>query len=304
MRRIFFHGWLLLALFPLTAQSQQEARGGSEHGTCAVFMQNGENDAFVIDSVTTLLLESGSVAGTKLTCKVWPQRPSMIAAILGRSAIHGVWNGQESARSALERISNAADGRQVDTALKHWSSELLGKLQGTYKGPDGLVSLLFVAYRVEGHTYVALEEVDSLNHKPRLSTKSVRVLLHPDDFLIQNFGVCDDFLQIDNLKMHGSMSHPDSEQLERLLLMAASTNVVHSSSELGNFALSVEKSLVDITKKYGDKTGEKIEVGPPYQLATLEAGSEQWVTKFEPPCAEPAAPAAAPLTRRTSPSPK
>lgn len=289
--RAIFHCWLLLALFPLTVQSQRETRGAeSEHGTCAVFMQNGENDAFVIDSVTTLLLDSGSVAGTKLTCKVWPQRPSMIAAILGHSVIHGVWNGQESARSALARISNPADGRQVDAALKHWSGELLGSLRGNYKGPDGLVSLLFVAYRTGGHTYVALEEVDSLNHKPRLSAKSVRVLLQPDGFLIQNFGVCDDFLRIDNLKMHGSISRSESEQIERLLLIAASSTLIHSSPELGNSALSVEKSLVDITKKYGDKTGEKIEVGPPYQLATLEAGSEQWVTKFEPPCAEPDGP--------------
>lgn len=214
----------------------------------------------------------------------------MIAAILGHSVIHNVWNGQESARSALARISNPADGKQVDAALKHWSGELLGSLRGNYKGPDGLVSLLFVAYRTGGHTYVALEEVDSLNHKPHLSAKSVRVLLQPDGFLIQNFGVCDDFLRIDNLKMHGSISRSESEQIERLLLIAASSTLIHSSPELGNSALSVEKSLVDITKKYGEKTGEKIEVGPPYQLATLEAGSEQWVTKFEPPCAEPDGP--------------
>lgn len=63
---------LVLTAYSLTAQSSHEAvpvhEVVSEHGTCAVFMQNAENVAFVIDSVATLVHTSGAVRSLLANC--------------------------------------------------------------------------------------------------------------------------------------------------------------------------------------------------------------------------------------------
>jgi hypothetical protein len=284
-------GLLILLLSPLPALLAQRPSASGlpsadtlRHGTCALFLQNRGNAAFVIDSAITEEDQAGQVIGTQKACKVWLQTPTVLAATTGLLSAGNLWNAQDAAKSVLGSLPSAFTPTEVARAVAMWSHELL-TLMGSYTPREnGEIASLLVMFRYAGDNYFFRERVVSDNHVPRRDyVQSGGWPLTDTDHELDYAGNCRNFISIAGNPPPIELSIADRAALDKLGTAAKSKDT-HSASQLGQIGLSMVEMLAQFNQKY-DKEHSDDAIGPPYQVLFLNAGTDTWASQFSGPCA-------------------
>jgi hypothetical protein len=241
--------------------------------------------AFSIDSLQTLRAVGTNVHMNDLSCKLWQPQPSSIAAVTGLAKKEDGWDSVAAAKAWLSKLSPSPTPQEVDKAMRGWGNQLID--YGTEHNwdmqlfGDSEIATLIIAFRSKSLSYFYKEVIAPENGKPkRNESDSSRELLSNDDGILAYSGVCRNFVGVHGGRRAIQITPAEEEPITRI---SDAMGSVKSSEQLGDLAKQLNEAFVAINQNHPDHI-VGVEIGPPFQVATMEAGSNQWVLKLEPPC--------------------
>jgi hypothetical protein len=283
---------LLLVIFlgPLPALCQQKEV--EAHGTCAIFISNARNMAFVVDSALTETNNSGEVTGHGLACKTWLPSSKIVAVTTGLfkdGPMFTGWDSQAKAKVWLRKLSADPTVYEIDTALRGWSRQLLEYLTGHPQiarlQKEGEIASLVVGFNVGSINHIFRERV--IAHEGRAlrdESESLRHAVPPQGDDLVYAGSCRNYIGVHGV--HGiQISESEMNHLNKLADYMKSTRV-NSAQQLGMMAVEYEQALISINRNNVKNPANIDAIGPPIQLATLPLGSNEWTVSFVAPCTD------------------
>jgi hypothetical protein len=281
---------ILTILFASWGTIHSQETNQTSGGTCAVFLQNGTNLAFAIDSAVTNELNGVRTNKKEVACKVWLPNPTMIAATTGLLTASGSnfmtpWNATLTGRSWTESLPPSPSPKQVDAAMRGWGSQLMTYLASHPSSSwNGEVASLLVAFRSDGKAFVYKERISGEGRKVfRDGPQSVRLELSNDGSDRLYSGSCRNFLKLGNGHRGIELSVFELDALNKLGTESKGMQIT-SAAKLGDLAMRYEALLTDISKAHASDPQVGDDIGPPFQLATLGTSSSRWSTRFSAPC--------------------
>jgi hypothetical protein len=280
--------WVLPTfLFLLTPVAHCQEINTSSGGTCAVFLQKGKNLALVIDSAVTTITDGIRVDQTKLACKVWLPNPGIVAAttgLLDTGHLITSWNATSTGRFWLKGLAPNPTENQVDAALRGWGEQLIRYLAThPIQHSNGEIASLIVGFRTGGRSHVFKERIAKYDGKVmRDDEQSIRWTLNDDGASRLYSGSCRNFIAVNG---HRPVEITTSEltALDGLGDKSRGPQIT-SAEQLGDMAMRFEQLFSQISRNHDSEPNSGDEIGPPFQLATLSAGSGRWITTFKEPC--------------------
>jgi len=272
-------------LVPVTElRSQNDASTG---GTCAVFLQNGKNLAFAIDSAVTSTMNGVRTNRKELACKIWLPTPSIMVATTGlleTGPFLTGWNALSSGRAWTRSLPPDPTEQQIDEAIRGWGSHLMSYLSvHPMRHDDGEIASIIVIFRSSGRSFAYKERI--VEHEGKVMRddgQSVRWILSDNESARLYSGSCRNFVKVGGQRAV-QLTPSESVSLGDLGNMSRSTQI-DSAVQLGELALRFEHLFTELTKSHATDPGAGDDVGPPFQLAILPVGSEKWTTTFSGPC--------------------
>jgi hypothetical protein len=258
-------------------------------GTCAVFLQNGKNLAFVVDSAMTLTIDGVRANKTELTCKAWLPNPGMIAVttgLLDSPSYFLSWNANTSGKSWTQSLPPEPSPVIVDTVLRGWGQELMNYLAvrpNRVRRPDGEVSSLVVAFRSGGKSFFYKERIQQ--HEGKVSRdefQSIRWPLHDEGSARLYSGSCRAFIRFNNVR-DVEITPGESSAMDRLVEESGALQIT-SAQRLGFVANRLEALSAQISQSHKSDPRAGDDIGPPFQSAILSEGTSQWIVNFSSPC--------------------
>jgi hypothetical protein len=230
--------WLVpVLLLTSTPLIQCQTADQFSEGTCAVFLQNGKNLAFVIDSARTTTINGVRAPKTDLTCKVWLPNPGVIAAttgLLDSPSFFLSWNANASGKSWTQSLSQEPTPEQVDSALRGWGQELMNYLAAHQRAAqryNGEISSLVVAFRSGGKSFLYKERIERYKGKVmRDEEQSVRFPLSDEGDARVFSGSCRHFIRFAGGNRDVEITPDDSSELDRLVKESKALRLLRPNS--------------------------------------------------------------------------
>jgi len=268
---------------PLLSQNISVSKGG----TCAVFLQNGGNLAFAIDSAVTNSINGVRTNEKELACKIWLPASSIVAATTGLLStgpfITG-WNALSSGRAWMRSLPPEPTEQQIDDAIRGWGDHLMNYLAiHPIRREDGEIASIIVVFRSHDRSFAYKERI--VEHEGKVirdDGQSVRWTLPEKGFARLYSGSCRNFIKGGGQRVV-QLTQSESVSLDNIGNLSGSIQIT-SAEQLGELALRFEHLFTALTKSHATDPATGDDVGPPFQLATLPEGSEKWTTTFSSPC--------------------
>ena len=149
---------------------------------------------------------------------------------------------------------------------------------------NGEISSLVVAFRSGGKSFLYKERIEQYKGKVmRDEEQSVRFPLSDEGDSRVFSGSCRHFIRFAGGNRDVEITPDDSSELDRLVKESKALEI-DSAQQLGVLATNFEELFTKISESHKSDPFAGDEIGPPFQLAILPAGTDQWITSFAQPC--------------------
>jgi hypothetical protein len=245
----------LIAFLVISPKIECQKVDQTSGGTCAVFLQNGQNLAVAIDSVVTTTINDVRVRQGSLACKLWQPNSDIVAAttgLLDTGPYLTGWDAVLSGKSWTQSLPPEPTEQQVDSALRGWGQQLMHFLAAHLKSNehrDGEIASLAVAFRTGGKSFFYKERIARYEGKVvRDDEQSVRWPLVNGGSAILYSGSCRNFIGVGGQRAV-EITTSESSALENIARQIHGSQI-NSARQLGDLAMSLEQVLSTISKDH------------------------------------------------------